>query len=449
MREIFFFEFGEKYRRNVKYYQVINSAKSVCDHSPLVHRIHFPNTEGSDRAIPLHLKDRLDILPLFNWKESVVKSHDVAVIGAGIIGLSIAYELKFRNPKLRIAVLEKNTAGKEASWASAGMLEPRLTVTSEAVGNDGHRRFFNLCVESQIIFEEYIRRIEWVSKTDCEYRKDGILKLVPPGENPDKELALMARLGVRNHYWDLETTERNEPALAEGYSAIHLPDHHQVENRKTVKALTAACKNLEIEILEHCEVTDFSVMNDAVAGIRSHTENFSAAQYVLTAGSWSSQFPGLHGIMPDIRPMRGQITCLQMPNPQFVRHAGYGQDFYYVPRNDGRLLVGSTVEDAGFNKTVSDDITRDFMRRLEEIIPNSIYFKPVETWCGLRPASPDGFPVIGPTSLSNLFVATGHFRNGILLMPITAKLMADAMLDNRVSPLIEPFSPARLIGAEK
>ncbi|MBL7995686.1 FAD-dependent oxidoreductase [bacterium] len=374
-----------------------------------------------------------------------MKSYDIVIIGAGIVGLSIAYELRLRNQKLRIAVVEKGTPGKEASWASVGMLEPQLIITQDFLKEENsiQRLFLNLCIESQFIFEEYIRRIEWVSKVNCEYRKEGILKLIPPDETADEKIAWLARIGIRGHYWSPEETEEREPALAEGYSAIHLPGNHQVENRKLVKALTYACKQTQVEILENCAITDFKVVNDAVADVSGPTETFSAAHYVLTAGAWTSQFPGLHGIIPDIRPMRGQIFSMQMPHERFVRHAGSLDDFYYVPRNDGRILIGSTVEDAGFNKSVSNDVTDGFLKKLETIFPNSVYFKAIESWAGLRPVSEDRFPVLGETALGNLYVASGHFRNGILLMPITARLMADMILDQKVSPLIRPFSTAR------
>lgn len=367
------------------------------------------------------------------------------IIGAGVIGLSIAYELKLRNQKLRIAVLDKNTAGKEASWSSVGMLEPQLIIREELEESDGglQRMFFNLCVESQFIFEEYIRRIEWVSRIGCEYRKEGILNLVSPGENAEKKITWLARLGIRAQYWDQEETEKQEPALAEGFSAIHLPDNHQVENRKLVSALISACRHSQIEIFENCPVTDFNIVNEGIAYIKCLTEQFSAAHYVLTAGSWSSQFAALHGVIPDIRPMRGQIFCLQMPDPKFVRYAGHLDDFYFVPRNDGRILVGSTVEDDGFKKSVSKEIADRFLMTLESIIPNSVYFKPIESWTGLRPASSDRYPILGETSLSNLSVASGHFRNGILLMPITARLMADVILEQKLSPLIQPFRTSR------
>lgn len=372
-----------------------------------------------------------------------MRIYDVVVVGAGVIGLAIAYELKFRNQKLKILVLDKNTAGKEASWASAGMLEPQLNIKRENEGSELQRHFLNLCIESQFIFEEYLRRIEWVSKQECDYRNEGILQLISPGEKPDEKLTWFASLGIRAIYWDQEETEEHEPVLAEGYTAIHFPDNHQVDNRKLVQALIAACRQMQIEILEHSEVTDFGVVNDAISAAHTHTGEFSAAQYVLTAGSWSSQFPALHGIIPEIQPMRGQIHLMQMPNPRFVRHAGHVDDLYYVPRNDGRILIGSTVEDAGFNKSVSKDVTDNFVKKLETVMPNSVYFKPLESWAGLRPSSADRYPVLGETALSNLFIATGHFRNGILLMPITARLMADVMLEQKTSPLVKPFTPSR------
>lgn len=374
-----------------------------------------------------------------------MKSYDVVIIGAGVIGLSIAYELKLRNQKLRIALLEKGEAGKEASWSSVGMLEPQLILKENPSEEEEsmQRLFFNLCMESRFIFEEYIRRVEWVSKVNCEYRKEGILKLIPPDDNADKKIAWLAGLGIRGTYWDPEETERHEPALAEGFSAIHLPDNHQIENRRLVKALANACRRTQIEIHEHCPISDFDIVNDTVAGVHSLTEQFSAAQYILTAGAWASQFTALRGIIPDIRPMRGQILSMQMPNPKFVRHAGHLDDFYFVPRNDGRILIGSTVEDAGFNKLVSQEVSDQFVKKLEFIFPNSIYFKPIESWTGLRPASSDRYPVLGETALTNLFIASGHFRNGILLMPITARLMADAILEQKFSPLIQPFAPSR------
>jgi glycine oxidase len=374
-----------------------------------------------------------------------VRSFDIAVIGGGVIGLALAYEMKLRREKLRIAVIDKGEAGREASWASAGLLEPQLLMrpAQDKKQQKRQRDFFNLCVESQIIFEEYIRRVEWVSKISCEYRKEGILHIMASKESPEKMENWFAGLGLRAQYWNEDEASIHEPGLAEGLSAIHLPDNHQVESRQLVLALVEACKKLQVTLLEYHAVEDFEIRNEAIALAKCKSGDVSCAHYVLCAGAWSSQFPSLMEALPPVKPVRGQMLAMQMPNNSFIRHAGYWNDFYYVPRNDGRLLAGSTAEEAGFDKTVSDQVTAGFIQRLQEIIPNSEYFTKLDSWTGLRPASPDNFPLLGETRLSNLSIASGHFRNGILLAPITAKLMADFILDKTVSPLMESFQVSR------
>ncbi len=372
-----------------------------------------------------------------------MKNYDVLIIGGGAIGLGIASELKFRQNKLAIAVLDKGEFGKEASWASAGMLEPQLMLHTYSDRDALAKSFFNLCRESQLMFEEFVRRVEWLSGINCEYRKEGILKLLPTGESTDRLMNDFGQWGMRAILWNAHETSDHEPALAEGYKAIHLPDNHQVENRKFAHALEKACIQQEVDLYENAAADSFILNNDAIEAVRIGGEKISAARYVLAAGAWSSQFPELKNFIPEITPIRGQMTCLQMPKPDFIRHAAYQEDFYYVPRNDGRLLVGSTIEESGFVKETSRVIIQGFMQKLKAIIPNSTGFTLESTWAGLRPCSPDKYVALGSTGLSNLSVAIGHFRNGILLTPITAKLMADHLTGQKASPLMTPFSPQR------
>lgn len=376
-----------------------------------------------------------------------MKAFDIVIVGGGIIGLGMAYELRTRSPRLRIAVLDRGLPGRESSWAAAGMLEPQLTYLSDHFLPDPERQrsFFNLCRESQLIFEEYVRHVEWVSKSTCDYRKEGILKLVSQSESPQKITAWYSSLGLRADYWTEYEAGDREPALDEGFAAIHLPDNHQVDNRKLVIALAEACRRLGVNVLESQSVTEFVVHDREVTSVRSENERYVAPQFILCGGAWSSQFENLKNIVPDIRPIRGQMVALQMPRKDFVRYATHGDGFYYVPRNDGRLIVGSTVEDVGFDKSVKADMLNAFLAKLVKVIPAAESFEVVEEWAGLRPKTADGYPILGGTELTNLSIATGHFRNGILLMPITAKLMTDYVLEKRVNMLMKPFGVGRLM----
>lgn len=375
-----------------------------------------------------------------------MKIYDVVVIGGGVIGLSIAYEIKFRHSKIKVAILEKTQTGYEASHASAGMLEPQLIMPRQNL-SDREKAFFRLCRESQNMYEETIRRIEYHSRMDCEYRKEGILKLISPEIDPKPWLSWYVGLGMHAHFWSVEQTGEAEPALREGMAAIHLPDNHQVENRKLSAALAECCKNLGVDILEYSAVESIILNNEAIDHLQTKTGTVSAARYVLAAGAWSSQIPGLTQTIPEIKPIRGQIVAMQMPKPDFIRYPAYLEDFYYVPRNSGRLLIGSTVEDVGFDKAVTPSVIVGFIEKLRALIPQSKTFESVERWAGLRPCSADRLPLLGETRLTNLVVATGHFRNGILLMPITAKLIADMIITGKPSPMLAPFSPSRFNGS--
>lgn len=370
-----------------------------------------------------------------------LRIFDTIVIGGGAIGLSIAYELKLRAPKMKIAVLDKGQCGREASWAAAGMLVPELEW--DDTNTDLPRSFFNLSIESLLIFEDFVRQLEHVSGVDCELRKEGILKLLAAGESPDSWLERYAGLGVHAKYWDMDESEKKEPALAEGITGIHFPNFFQIDNRKLVTALVSACKALEVEFFDYYPMLDARLQNDAIESVECDKDSFSAAVYVLAAGAWSSVFSTLKEVVPEVRPVKGQMSMLQMPNAKFVRYTGLWKNFYYVPRNDGRILIGSTVEDAGFMKTVSDHVIQSFHDTLESVIPNSVFFSPLDKWSGLRPATPDLYPALGSTRLGNLKIATGHYRNGILLTPITARLISEIVAGEPPSPLIQPFTPLR------
>ncbi|MBX7152970.1 glycine oxidase ThiO [bacterium] len=373
-----------------------------------------------------------------------MKRYDIAVIGGGVIGLAIAFELKSRDPHLDITLFDKNETGKEASWASVGMLEPQLLSQKDlSLATPIHRLFFELCRHSQQLFESYLYRIENVSGLSCEFRKEGILKIFPSGVSPENVLEWLNELRIPARWLSESDLQQEEPHFRNGLTAIHLTENYQVENRKLAAALHRACVQSGVEIRENNAIRDFNITQGRIQFAEVQKEHVSAGHYVLAAGAWSSQFPSLKGFIPEVLPKRGQIVALQMPGLKYIHHASYVDHFYFVPRNDGRLLVGSTVEDAGFDKQTQPEVIKKFREQLADIVPASSEWKTIDAWAGLRPGSLDSFPYLGPTPIGNLTIATGHFRNGILLTPITAKIVADEILNKKIDPLMEPFLISR------
>lgn len=385
----------------------------------------------------------IDILRGLFLTEFFLKRYDIAVIGGGVIGLAVAFELKSRQPHLDIILFDKNDAGKEASWASVGMLEPQLLSQKDGSTTPIHRAFFELCRQSQQLFESYLHRIESVSGLSCEFRKEGILKIFPADQPPDGILKWLNTLRIPARWLSESDVRQLEPHFRKGLAAIHLTENYQVENRKLAAALYQACMQTGVNVREHAGIRDFIITQGRIQFAETPEESISAGHYVLAAGAWSSQFSGLKNFIPEVLPKRGQIVALQMPDNNFIKHASYVDHFYFVPRNDGRLLVGSTVEDAGFDKQTQPDVIIKFREQLADIVPASASWTMIDAWAGLRPGSVDAFPYLGPTSIGNLTIATGHFRNGILLTPITAKLIAEEVLEKKVNPLLEPFLISR------
>jgi len=392
--------------------------------------------------IKLHLTAQLNI---FSAGEISMSQYDVVIVGAGLIGLGIAFELKTREPLAKIVVVDKAEACQEASWASAGMLEPQLSLKGVKFHDaaDLEKKFFKLCAEIQSIFSAFVQRVEQVSGIDCQYRTEGILKLIPTGQSPNDYLAWLESFLIRYIFLDAAELKVQEPHVREGFTAVHLIDNHQVENRKLSESLKTACLNLGVEVLENKLVMDFEVRKDNALAARMENDILPAGKFVITAGAWSSQFESLAGIVPEIKPKRGQILALQMSQKNSVRHPCYSEGTYFVPRNDGRILIGSTIEDAGFEKSTTADAIEKFQKKINNVIPESEKFAQIGAWAGLRPCTDDGFPYMGATRLKNLSIATGHFRNGVLLTPITARHMTDYILNDKTHIMMKPFSVKR------
>jgi glycine oxidase len=367
-------------------------------------------------------------------KSDGAQTFDVAIIGGGIIGLSCAWKMAARGA--RVVVFERSQTGREASYAAAGMLAPSCesAVHPWHCSEKARDAMLDLCFASRDLFPVYARQLLEETGLDIEllleggptsdWREPGIL-FVPPREE-DPRLDVLLEDGVI-------TTYHQKPA-------VFLPKDGQVETRKLEEAVRAAALSRGVHIREGRPVHRLEIEAGQVTGVVTEHEVTNAKKVLLSAGSWSGQIEGVPAeIAASIRPLAGQM--LQLRGDHLVSHVIYSDGCYLVPRRDGRLLLGATVEEVGFQKRVTAGGVAKLLTAACALVPELRDVTLEAQWAGLRPATPDGLPMLGPTALENLFVATGHGRNGILLSPATAEAITAAMLDNRSIPAA--FSPAR------
>jgi glycine oxidase len=364
---------------------------------------------------------------------------NIAIVGGGVIGLAIARELHRRGER-NIAIIEKGEPGREASWAAAGILAPQ----AEADSADA---FFELCAESNRLFPRFAIDLREETGIDIELDATGVLYIALTDED-EHELGERFRwqhaAGLNVERLSREEALKLEPALSPDVrSALRFPDDRQVENRKLVAALIRYAELNEIRVISSTEVTNFPIVSGRVSGVESANETFAADRVVLATGAWSSLITvGGQKISLPVMPVRGQM--ISFAASEICRHVIYSRRGYLVPRADGRLLAGATADPAGFDSSVRDADTRKLRTAAEEIVPALGDLPAAESWAGLRPMAADSMPVIGAfTGAVGLYVATGHYRNGILLAPLTARLIADAIEGKRLDRY-HVFSPDRL-----
>jgi len=371
----------------------------------------------------------------------VTKTAEVIIVGGGVIGLSIARELAHRGVS-DIVLVDKGEPGKEASWAAGGILAPQVEA-------DSADDFFKLATASRDLYPSFAQALHDETGIDVELDQRGTLYL---GFNEDDEVELRERFdwqqraGLRVEWLNSEDARRLEPNISpEVRCALRFPDDWQIENRKLVQALIAANERLGVRLLPNCEVTALRVERDRVAGVEAASGTISAAVVIVCAGAWTSSLtisPASARI--EIEPVRGQMLCFK-PTTQLAQHVIYSSRGYLVPRRDGRLLAGSTSERVGFDRRVTEEGVNSIRSMASEIAPALKAARLIDSWAGFRPRAIDDLPVIGPdVEVGGLFYATGHYRNGILLTPITAKLLADCVMAGLNSALLASFSPHRL-----
>ena len=366
-------------------------------------------------------------------------SHDAIVIGAGLIGSAIA--LRLAQEGLRVALLEKNEPGREASWAGAGMLSPAPDIPAAIP-------LVPLGRASLSLYRQFIAEIEELSERRTGYRSDGAIELLFSAE-AERELstlvALHHALGLPTEPLPLDEAAKLEPDLTRrAQAAAYMPYEACVDNRALMEALVAAASISGVELVPATAARRIEIEQGRCTGVRSENGTlFTAQEVIVAAGAFSGL---LEGILPPLatRPIRGQMVALRSQKP--IQHVVRCEQGYIVPRDSGRpqrLVTGSTLENVGFDKCVTAGGVEKILSAAQEMIPELSNAEVVELWCGLRPDTLDHLPLLGPVGVDGLTIATGHYRNGILLTPITAKLVREWIIEKRVSMDWDIFNPLR------
>ena len=322
--------------------------------------------------------------------------------------MSIAQRLLLQGAT--VTLLERGAAGKESSWAGGGILAPLCPWDYP----DEVTRLTDLGAS---MFQQWTAHLHTVTGIDPEYEVSGMLVLPPFERSPAK------------HWCDVHKVR-----LVEESGALLLPDVAQVRNPRLVQALRKHVEMLGGRIVEHCEVRGLSTKLDQVQQLLTSAGNFSGKRFVVCAGAWSKQVLGQYALQLDIKPMRGQMLLFKFDAPP-LRHILLKEGMYLIPRRDGHLLVGSTLEDVGFDKRTTVEARDSLWQRAQLLLPALREMPLVQHWSGLRPASPGNIPTIGRhPQLENLFINSGHFRYGVTMAPASAEILM-----NELNGAVQPF----------
>jgi glycine oxidase len=363
-----------------------------------------------------------------------VKNWDAIVIGAGIIGLSLAVELNKLG--LRVLVVEKGEPGRESSWAAGGMLVDSPAETQPALRE--------LAMASARMYPEFVHELEDESGVKIDLRAVGTMVLsradagvgCRPGEqNPDpiQTSALLQALA------ELEPALQDCAGDGRWLTSYFLKERC-VDPRHVTAAARAAARHRGVDLSSGDEVLGVEVADGKAGGVRTNKTRFSAGVVVNCAGAWAGLIPPYP--FPT-RPVKGQMLCVVMPEKEMVRHVVRAPEVYLIPRSDGRMVIGATAEEAGFDKRTMPETIQKLRRAAIDLVPRLAEARILEAWAGLRPGTPDGLPILGATPIPGYFVATGHFRDGILLAPVTARVMGQVVTGKQPEFGLSAFAAAR------
>ncbi|MBX9776731.1 MAG: glycine oxidase ThiO [Xanthobacteraceae bacterium] len=367
---------------------------------------------------------------------------NVAIIGAGVIGLGIAWRLAAKGAA--VTVFDRGAAGSGASHAAAGM----LAACCEA--EPGEDALVALGRESQARWPAFATELLKASGIDVELRTEGTLVVALTADDQARihhHLAHQKKLGLPLEWISPAETRRREPHLAGKLAgAVWSPEDHQVDNRKLAAGLRIAAEAAGATIREHTPVKEISIAGGRADGVvLADGTKVEADVVVLAAGAWSRTIGGLTPDQrPPVRPIKGQMLSLKMdPAAPLMTHVIWAPGVYMVPRKDGRLIVGATVEEKAFDTSLTAGGLLTLLEAAWRTIPAIEELAIDEMWVGHRPGSRDDAPIVGPGPAQGLVYATGHHRNGILLAPVTVDAVARLVLEGTLEPAIRPFGIER------
>jgi glycine oxidase len=366
----------------------------------------------------------------------IVKTWDVVIVGGGVIGLSLAWRLRHNGAS--VLVVEKGEPAREATYAAGGMIAHCDPCNPPALAE--------MIAASARMYPEFVRELRDEAFESPDLRDAGTIAFLADGETPKCP-------GARA----LDDSELSsiEPLIALRRPAYWLPER-SVDPRKLGNALEKAARTHGADFATGSAVTEVAVLGGRATGVRTAKSFYAAGAVVNCAGAWAAQMKPFGA---PTRPVKGQMLCVVPAHPTQAKDAPIGQpqhgppiqhtirtpEVYIIPRSDGRIVVGATVEEAGFDKRVDPEVVQRLHRASEKVVPEIGQMRIHEAWAGLRPGTPDGLPVMGDTSMTGYFMATGHYRDGILLAPITAKLMTELLTGQLTEFDLASFSPQRFV----